>query len=139
MDAVLQVVSAAGFVLAQNDDAVGRDSRIIFEAPARGTYIVRLFAFPSTPDQRIRFAGGDAFVYRLTLTTGGFLEHVFPLAVSHDSPTQLTAIGPNIHESDRALAVSPIEKDDVFSLFHRALPGNATVRRVTGNSVVATR
>ncbi len=136
MDAVLQVVSAAGFVLAQNDDAVGRDSRIIFEAPARGTYIVRLFAFPSTPDQRIRFAGGDAFIYRLTLTTGGFLEHVFPLAVSYDSPTQLTAMGPNIPESDRALTVAPNEKDDVFSLFHRALPGNATVRRVTGNSVV---
>ena len=136
MDAVLQVVSANGFVLAQNDDAVGRDPRIIFDAPTRGIYIVRLFAFPSTPDQRIRFAGGDAFIYRLTLTTGGFLEQVFPLAVSHDSPTQLTAIGPNIPESDRTLTVFPDEKDDVFSLFHSALPGNTKVRRVTGNSAV---
>ena len=102
MDAVLQVVSPAGFVLAQNDDAVGRDPRIIFEAPARGTYIVRLFAFPSTPDSSIRFAGGDAFIYRLTLTTGGFLEHVFPLAVSKECPTTVTAIGTNIRECDRA-------------------------------------
>ena len=137
MDAVLQVVSPAGFVLAQNDDAVGRDPRIIFEAPARGTYIVRVFAFPSTPDSRIRFAGGDAFIYRLTLTTGGFLEHVFPLAVSkQDSPTQLAAIGSNISESDRGLIIPPDEEHDVFSLVHPVLPGNAKVRRVTGNSVV---
>jgi hypothetical protein len=136
MDAVLQLVSAAGFVLAQNDDAVGRDPRIIFEAPVQGTYIVRLFAFPSTPDQRIRFAGGDAFIYRLTLTTGGFLEQVFPLAVSQDGPTSLTAIGSNIPASNRTLTFAPIEKDDVFTLFHPVLPGNTTVRRVAGNSVV---
>jgi len=135
MDAVLQVVSAAGFVLAQNDDAVGRDPRIIFEAPARGTYIVRLFAFPLTPDSSIRFAGGDAFIYRLTLTTGGFFERVFPLAVSQDSPAPMTAIGSNLPESDRALTISPNETRDVFSLFHPVLPGDTKVRRVTGNSV----
>ena len=86
MDAVLQVVSTDGFVLAQNDDDVGRDPRIVFEAPAAGTYIVRLFAFPATPDSSIRFAGGSAFVYRLTLTTGGFLDYAFPLAVGRDGP-----------------------------------------------------
>ena len=98
MDAVLQVVSADGFVLAQNDDDVGRDPRIVFEAPAAGTYIVRLFAFPATPDSSIRFAGGSAFVYRLTLTTGGFLDHAFPLAVGRDGPRAVEAIGWNIPE-----------------------------------------
>src|SRR5262249_50536920 len=80
-DAALQVVCDSGFVLAQNDDAVGRDPRIVFEAPTEGTYLVRVFAFPATPDSSIRFAGGSAFVYRLTLTTAGFLDHAFPLAV----------------------------------------------------------
>ena len=105
MDAVLQVVSAEGFVLAQNDDAVGRDPRIIFEAPTGGTYIVRLFAFPLTPNSSIRFAGGDAFIYRLTLTTGGFLDHIFPLAVSQDCSTPMTAIGSNISKADLALTI----------------------------------
>ena len=123
-------------LLAQNDDAVGRDPRIIFEAPVQGTYIVRLFAFPSTPDSSIRFAGGDAFIYRLTLTTGGFFEHVFPLAVSQDSPTPTAAIGSNIPDSSRALTVPPDENHDVFAFFHPVLPGNTKVRRVTGNSVV---
>jgi hypothetical protein len=136
MDAVLQVVSPAGFVLAQNDDAVGRDPRIIFEAPARGNYIFRLFAFPSKPDSSIRFAGGEAFIYRLTLTTGGFLEHVFPLAVSQECPTTVTAIGPNIRECDRALTIPPDEMPDVFALFHPTLPGSAMARRVTGTSIV---
>ena len=136
MDAVLQVVSPTGFVLAQNDDAVGRDPRIIFEAPARATYIVRLFAFPSKPDSSIRFAGGEAFIYRLTLTTGGFLEHVFPLAVSKECSTQVTVIGPNIGECDRDLTIPSDDKPDVFTLFHPALPGNTMVRRVTGKSVV---
>jgi hypothetical protein len=135
MDAVLQIVSPAGFVLAQNDDAVGRDPRIIFEAPARATYIIRLFAFPSKPDSSIRFAGGEAFIYRLTLSTGGFLEHVFPLAVSKECPAQVTVIGPNIGECDRALTIPSDDKPDVFTLFHPRLPGNTMVRRVAGKSV----
>jgi hypothetical protein len=136
MDAVLQVVSPAGFVVAQNDDTVGRDPRLIFEAPSPGAYIVRIFAFPSTPGSSIRFAGGDAFIYRLILTTGGFLEHVYPLAVAQDSPTRLTGFGPNIRASECALIVPPNENRDLFSVFHPVLPGNAKVRRVTGSSVV---
>ncbi len=136
MDAVLQVVSADGFVLAQNDDTVGRDPRIVFEAPASADYIVRLFAFPSTPGTEIRFAGGDAFIYRLTLTTGGFLDHTFPLAVSQDGSTPIAAIGPNIPRCDRALDFPQNEMHDVFSFCHPTLPGIAKIRRVAGKSVV---
>jgi hypothetical protein len=133
MDAVLQIVSAEGFVLAQNNDTIGRDPRIVFEAPAAGTYIVRLFAFPSTPDSSIRFAGGNAFVYRLTLTTGGFIEHAFPLGVSRDSPTAITAIGPNIAESDSVLVVPSDDRSDLLSLTHPSLAGSAEIRRLTGS------
>lgn len=80
MDAVLQVVSPAGIVLAQNNDAGSLDPEIVFRAETAGAYIVRLFAFPSAPDSSIRFAGGEAYVYRLTLTTGAFVRHAWPLA-----------------------------------------------------------
>ncbi|APW62058.1 PPC domain-containing protein [Paludisphaera borealis] len=132
MDAVLQIVSAEGFVLAQNNDTVGLDPRIIFEAPATGTYLVRVFAFPSAPDSSIHFAGGDAFVYRLTLTTGGFIEHAFPLAVSRESPTAITAIGSNIAGSDSVLVVPSDDRRDLLSLTHPSLAGTAEIRRVTG-------
>ncbi len=119
MDAVLQVADASGIVLDQNDDADGRDPRVVFKAPADATYLVRLFAFPTTPDSSIRFAGGDAFVYRLTLTTGGLLDHTYPLAVS-----RVEAIGANIADADRSLDADREVVSDP------KLAGTATVRRV---------
>ena len=70
MDAMLQIVSADGFVLDENNDFHGLDPQIAFTAKKDGTYIARVYAFPSSPDSSIRFFGSDACIYRLTLTTG---------------------------------------------------------------------
>ena len=56
MDAVLQIVTLDGFVLAENHDTHGLDPQIAFPVPKDGTYIIRTFAFPSQPDSSIRFA-----------------------------------------------------------------------------------
>lgn len=130
MDAVLQVVSTDGFVLSQNDDDVGRDPRIVFEAPAAGSYIIRLFAFPATPNSSIRFAGGSAFVYRLTLTTGGYLDYAFPLAVGRDGPQSVSAVGWNIPKDSQALPIGQSDDSGVISVFHHSLADTAFVRRV---------
>ena len=50
MDGVLQILSAAGFVLEQNDDYHGFDPQIAFIAPKDGDYLVRVFAFPAAAD-----------------------------------------------------------------------------------------
>jgi Bacterial pre-peptidase C-terminal domain len=97
MDAVLQVCdlverpSAAtqtqhveAYVATQNHDAIGLDPQVAFTAPRDGAYLVRLFAFPATPDSSVRFAGGDDYIYRLTLTTGAFVDHALPLAVPRE-------------------------------------------------------
>ncbi|WP_337173448.1 PPC domain-containing protein [Paludisphaera sp.] len=138
MDGVLQVVSADGFVMAQNDDDVGMDPRIVFEAPSDGTYIVRLFAFPAAPDSSIRFSGGDAYVYRLTLTTGGFVDHAFPLAVAAGGPAEVAAVGPNVPAPGpgSALAVPAGDDPGRVALAHPSLPGIAEVRRVAGPTAV---
>ena len=138
MDAVLQVVSASGFVLAQNDDAVGRDPRIVFEAPTAGTYLIRVFAFPVTPDSSIRFAGGEAFLYRLTLTTAGFLDHVFPLAIFKDGRGSVEAVGSNLPQTPRRLTV-PLGDDDhrdLLRVSHPLLAGTAVVRSVADQMVI---
>lgn len=83
------------YVLTQNHDAVGLDPQIAFTAPHAGNYLVRVFAFPATPDQSIRYAGGDAYVYRLTLTTGPYLDHVLPLALLSEE-TQVQLAGWNL-------------------------------------------
>jgi hypothetical protein len=136
MDAVLQVVSPGGSVLAQNDDDVGRDPRVIFEAPSTGPYIVRLFAFPATPDSTIRFAGDNTFVYRLTLTTRGFLDYAFPLAVGRDGPRALEASGWNFPDEARVLPTINKDERDVFGVFHPQLAGTAEVHRVPYSATI---
>ena len=101
MDAVLQICQLAqrrytapssatssgeshgveAYVAVQNHDAIGLDPQIAFTVPATGDYLVRVFAFPATPDSSVRFAGGDDYIYRLTLTTGPYVDHALPLAV----------------------------------------------------------
>ncbi|MCA9054361.1 MAG: hypothetical protein KDA75_11020 [Planctomycetaceae bacterium] len=95
MDGVLQLVAENGFVLAQNDDAQGMDPLLTWTAAEAGDVYVRLFAFPATPDSSIRFAGGDEFVYRLTLTAGPFVSHVLTPTASNEGG-QLAIIGWNV-------------------------------------------
>ena len=46
-------------MLAQNNDYHGLDPQVRLPVPEDGTYIVRMFAFPATPDSSIGFAGGE--------------------------------------------------------------------------------
>ncbi len=96
MDGVLQVCNARGDVFAQNDDERGLDSFLTFTAPRDGAYLVRTFAFPATPDSSISFAGAETYVYRLTITTGPYLDYTFPLAAHADESTELRLFGWNI-------------------------------------------
>lgn len=110
MDAVLQVaeiseppaaigVAAAKFprrptayVVEQCDDETGLDPRLTFVAPRAGRYLVRAFAFPSEPNANVSLAGGDNFVYRLTLTSGPYVDYVLPLARSLAAPAEPLAV-----------------------------------------------
>lgn len=101
MDAVLQIADARGFVLAQNDDARGLDPLIAFQVPADGTYLVRTFAFPEKPNSSIDFAGGEDFIYRLTISTGPVLDHTMPLAVERGQTTDVRLVGWNFSGPQR--------------------------------------
>ncbi len=99
MDAVLHVVSSAGYQLAYNHDRRGLDPEIVFTAPAAGTYLLRVFGFPSAPNSTIGFSGSDRHIYRLTVTTGGFVDYPWPLAVTRDQDTDVALVGWNIPDS----------------------------------------
>jgi hypothetical protein len=128
MDGVLEVVSADGFVLEHNDDFHGLDPQIVFPVPKDGSYVVRTFAFPAVPDASIQFAGGELFIYRLTLTTGGFADHPFPLAVARAAPGQVELVGWNIPEAARRLRLDPSPDLDSVPLFHPQVANTVTVR-----------
>lgn len=96
MDAILQVVSPQGVVVAENHDDVDLDPRLAYTATQSGTHVVRLFAFSSTPGQRIAFHGGANYIYRLTITTGPFVTHAVPLAVRSDAAATVSLRGWNL-------------------------------------------
>ncbi|MBM3965293.1 MAG: hypothetical protein FJ308_09540 [Planctomycetes bacterium] len=74
MDASLQVLDTKGNLYAQNLDALGLDPRLQFKSPKEDLYVIRVFAFPETPDSTIGYAGGDKFLYRLHATIGDYDE-----------------------------------------------------------------
>ncbi|HEX5104561.1 MAG TPA: PPC domain-containing protein [Pirellulaceae bacterium] len=127
--AVSTKVETEAFVLEQNHDAIGLDPQIAFSAPRDGQYLVRLFAFPSEPDSSIRFAGGDAFIYRLTLTTGGFIDHALPLAVGAET-ANVRLVGWNIPEALLAFAVPSVADPLTHRIFHPDLAGAVELPRL---------
>ncbi|MEZ6145194.1 MAG: PPC domain-containing protein [Planctomycetaceae bacterium] len=105
MDPVLQLLSPRGFVIEQVDDHHGNDPRIVFTAQQSGTYYVRMFAFPADPNSSIGFSGAETYIYRLTLTTGPFVDHVEPLTLGNAS--RLTVRGWNLPEETMSLSLHP--------------------------------
>lgn len=117
MDPVLQIVSPRGVVLAHSDDERGLDPLVNCVAPSDGVYLVRVFAFPATPDASISLAGGETFIYRLTVTTGGFLDAALPLAVSRAASTMAEACGWNLPDAEKRLSLTPSADQAVIDLF----------------------
>jgi hypothetical protein len=146
MDAVLQICETTlrtdpvtrqpeteVFVAAQNHDAIGLDPQIVFTARKEGQHLVRLFAFPSEPNSTIGFAGGDNFIYRLTLTTGGYVDHALPLSVT-SAATNVTLAGWNLPD---AIVELPTSDEPLAWLFHEAAAGVWPVPRVAQASIIA--
>jgi hypothetical protein len=55
LDSILDVLGPKGMVLASNDDAIGKDSVLVFTPPADGDYILRI--------RDLNSKGGDTAVY----------------------------------------------------------------------------
>jgi hypothetical protein len=127
-DVVLQLADERGFVLDQNDDNHAFDPQIVHVARAAGRYTIRVFAFPADPNSSIRFAGGDSYVYRLTLTTGPFVDHLFPLAVQSGAEAALQMVGWNLPQGDSLLTVTPNDGEPIdVAVPH---PGSFLINRV---------
>jgi len=115
LDAALQVCELVehgrteAFVVAQNHDAIGLDPLVAFTSQHDGAYLVRLFAIPAMPDSSVRFAGGEDYLYRLTLTTGPFIDHALPLAAGN-AETTVQFGGWNLAEI-RSTIVPPLTAD----------------------------
>lgn len=106
MDAVLQLLDERGAVLQQIDDDHGVDPQLDYDLTRDGTYFLRIFAFPTTPNSTINFAGGANYIYRMTVTTGPFVDHTLPVSVQNNVPIATRLVGWNLSAEQRALTVT---------------------------------
>ena len=126
VDAVLQVVSADGFVLAQNDDQQGLDPRLAVTIPSSGTWHVRVFGFPAVANQSISLAGDGAYVYRLMLCTGPCVDYTLPLALAREGTQAVELHGWNLPPQLTRLNLSATSAGDQLLEW----PGVAAVLRL---------
>lgn len=85
LDARLEVRDPHGRRLVESDDVRGADPHLRFTAPEDGIYQVRI--------HDTRMQGGQAFVYRLTLTSGPYVERVYPLGGRRGGALRLALTG----------------------------------------------
>ncbi len=153
MDAVLQICERVertpsaqvdkepqveAFIVAQNHDTRGLDPEIVYTAPRAGAYIVRAFAFPSDPNGNVSFAGGANYIYRLTLTKSGLVDHALPLAWPSDAIGEVRLSGANVTNALVALAPQSSAAERWSTVFLPNVAGATDVARVSHPCTLAT-
>lgn len=128
MDGVLQILDSSGTVLAQNHDAIGLDPCTSAASSGGGAYFIRLFAFPAKPTSDIQLAGGEDYVYRLTITSQAAVSYAFPLSIGRSGRQAVQLRGWNLSPEQAAFTVDPPAGRDVLTLFRPDGAGQATVR-----------
>ncbi|MBQ17888.1 MAG: hypothetical protein CMJ65_12260 [Planctomycetaceae bacterium] len=127
VDAVLQVVTPDGFVVAENHDGVGIDPRLAFTPTRTGTYIVRVFGFPSKPNSSITYSGAATYVYRLTLTTGPFIANAARVSVVAGTKS-VPVFGWNIPKGTEVPVRGEVKSlREVESVFAKQIPASSEV------------
>jgi hypothetical protein len=97
LDSRLEILDPQGRVLAENDDFFGADSFLRFTAPADGKYQVKI--------HDINYRGGQAYVYRLTLTADPYLDRLYPLGGRRGSQVAFEATGQGLPSGPVSLSL----------------------------------
>jgi hypothetical protein len=111
LDARLEVTGPDGRRLAEQV-AEGSDPRLRFTAPADGKYSVRI--------HDVGFRGGQAYVYRLTITADPYVDRTYPLGGRRGSTTTFELSGQGLPGAPVAV-VLPADRPRDYS--HRFTVG----------------
>ncbi len=95
----LEIRDAQGRRIAESDERKAGmvDTLVRFVAPNDGTYLVHV--------HDLKFGGLQNFVYRLTVTAGPYVDHVFPLGGRRGSQTAFELSGQNVPGPPVAMAL----------------------------------
>jgi hypothetical protein len=112
LDARLEVLGPDGKRLGENDDTFGADPLVAFTALADGVYRVRI--------TDTRAEGGQAFVYRLTITTGPHVDSVFPLGGKRGSKVAVHLTGQSVPAAPQEILLPADKSPDFLHTFEIA-------------------
>jgi hypothetical protein len=96
LDARLEVLGPDGRRLAEQVGE-GTDPRLRFTAPADGSYSVRI--------HDVNFHGGQAYVYRLTITADAYVDRTYPLGGRRGTTAKFELSGQGLPASPVAIAL----------------------------------
>ena len=98
MDGLMRIVDTNGVTHAFNHDSHSFDPLVAFQAKHAGIYVIQVMAFPYPANASENLAGGAGYIYRLTLTTNGWLDHAFPPVLPRTGTTQVKVTGWNLRD-----------------------------------------
>ena len=140
LDSRLELFAPDGKRLAENDDGHGTDSQLRFTAPADGVYRLRI-------SDSLR-GGSQAHVYRLTVTAGPHIDHVFPAGGKTGTRVKFLLTGANLPATRKEAIVGsaldgfPLDADTLAEYREGgafAVPGIANGRILAPGQVDAWR
>ncbi|MFT5469775.1 MAG: hypothetical protein ACI8UO_004897 [Verrucomicrobiales bacterium] len=97
-DTSLEIVNAEGKTVASANDNNGVDPFLVYKCEADGIYRVRI--------QNYNLSGGSNHIYRLTLTTGPYLDYAFPSGLQPERENHITLRGWNLTTGDSELVAT---------------------------------
>ncbi|HMC65682.1 MAG TPA: PPC domain-containing protein, partial [Gemmataceae bacterium] len=104
LDSIIEVLDPQGRRIAENDDRFGSDSFIRFTAPADGLYQLRI--------HDVNFKGGQAYVYRLTLTADPYVDRAYPLGGRRGSKAKFELAGQGLPTEPAEISLPASEGPD---------------------------
>ena len=108
----LEVRDPAGKMLAESTGDAMAEARLRFAAPAAGRYAVRI--------SDVAAGGMQHYVYRLTITSGPWIDHMYPLGGRRGSKVKLETIGQAIAGSSIEWNVPEVEAEVIEQAFETA-------------------
>ena len=96
--------------LAESSECRYAEPRLAFTAPKQGIYQIVI--------RDLRFDGGSAFVYRLTILTGPSVAQVFPLGARRGTQTRFEISGPSLRNNIASLTIPQDAPSSYRTRFH---------------------
>ncbi|MDA1018300.1 MAG: PPC domain-containing protein [Planctomycetota bacterium] len=112
LDSRIEIRDPSGRHVTENTDTYGKDSFAHFVAAASGTYSISI--------HDVEYGGLQHYVYRLTIRTGPYVSHVYPLGGQRGSTVAAQLHGPGLNGQPATVAIPQTAGTDYRHRFNVA-------------------